>query len=81
VKEELRRCSERSGIVYSHNSKNSSLSELSRATIRQLRVFLLFDEGRDGLSVGRLLYLPRANIPLRKVKIAQPSALTCNEVL
>jgi hypothetical protein len=57
------------------------LSELNRATIRQLRVFLFFDEGREGLNVGRLLYFPRVSIPIRKISITQPTALTGNDVL
>jgi hypothetical protein len=43
VKEELRRCTERSGAIFSQNSHNSSLSELAKATIRQMRTFLLID--------------------------------------
>ena len=43
VKEELRRCTERTGAIFSQNSHNSSLTELAKATIRQMRTFLIID--------------------------------------
>ncbi len=80
VKEELRRCTERSGAIFSQNSHNSSLSELAKATIRQMRTFLLIDESKDGLTLGKLLYFPRAGIPIKKLNNLHPTSLTANDV-
>jgi hypothetical protein len=49
--------------------------------IRQIRVFILIDESKESLTIGKLMFYPKVNIPLRKIKISQPSALTSNEIL
>lgn len=41
--------------------------------LRQIRIFIIIDDSKDTFNIGRLMFLPKVNIPLRKVKVEKIS--------
>lgn len=41
--------------------------------LRQIRIFIIIDDSKDTINIGRLMFLPKVNIPLRKIKVEKLS--------
>lgn len=41
--------------------------------LRQIRIFIIIDDSKDTINIGRLMFLPKVSIPLRKVKVEKLS--------